>query len=130
MEWVVVSKLGHKNSSELVNLKPISSFLKIKLQKLINMFYLIICFWVKDNWKFDINIHVKTYLFSEVADKLKAIIWYNKIRSTVFLIKFHESDAVYTDSINFLHKYECGVFWEAVHNNHHIDANLPIGINE
>ena len=130
MEQIVVGKLGHKDPSEPVSLKSIPSFLKIKLQKLINVFCLIICFWMKNSWEFDINVQAKTYLFPEITDKLKITIWYNEIRSTVFLIEFHESNAVYTDSINFLHKHKCGIFWETVHNNHHIDTNLSMSINE
>ena len=83
---------------------------------------------MKDSWKLDINVHVKVYLFPEVADELKAIIWYNEIRSTVFPIEFSELDVVYTDNINLLHRYEYGVFWEAVHDNHHIDADLPVSV--
>ena len=83
---------------------------------------------MKNNWKLNINVHVKTYLFPEVTDELGIIIWYNEVGSTVFLIEFNESDVIYTDSINFLHRYECGVFWEVIHDNHHIDADLPVGI--
>ena len=85
---------------------------------------------MKDSKKLNINVYMKIYLFSEVADELRTIIWYNEVRSTIFLIKFNESDVVYTDSINFLHKYECDIFWEAVYNNHHIDADFSVNINE
>ena len=85
---------------------------------------------MKDSWELDINVYAKAYLFSEITDKLEIIIWYNEIRSTVFLIKFCELGAVYTDSINFPYKYECGVFWEAVHNNYYINANFPVGVDE
>ena len=110
VKWVVVDKLSHKNSSGSVDLKSISSFLKVELQKLIDVFCLIICFWVKDSWEFNINVYVKAYLFPKVADELEATIWYNGVRSTVFLIEFDEPDAVYTDSINLPHRYECGIF--------------------
>ena len=130
VEWVVVGKLGHGDPSEPVGLKPIPPFLKIELQKLINVFCLIICFQMEDSRELDINVHVKTYLFSEVADELKATIWYNEVGSTVFPIEFGEPGVVYTDNINFPHRYECGVFWETVHDNHHIGADLPMGIDE
>ena len=74
MKWVVVDKLSYKHSSKLINLKLIFLFLKIKLQKLIDMFCLIIYFWVKGSWEFDINVYIKTYLFSEVTDELKITI--------------------------------------------------------
>ena len=130
MKWIVVDKLNHEDPLRSVSLKSISSLSEIKFQKLINAFYLIICFWMKSSWEFNINVHVKTYLFSEIADKLKIIIWYNKVRSTVFLIEFHESGVIYTDSINFLHRYKHGIFWEAVHNNHYINAILLVSVNE
>ena len=110
VEWVVVNKLSYKNPLRPVNLKSIPPLFKIKFQKLINVFCLIICFQMKDSWEFDINVYVKTYLFSEVADELKIMIWYNEVESTVFLIEFSEPDAVYTDSINFSHRYKCGIF--------------------
>ena len=130
VEWIVVDKLDYENLSESVSLKSIFLFSEIELQKLINIFHLIICFWVKSSWEFDINVHVKAYLFSEITDKLEIIIWYNEVRSTVFLIKFGEPDVVYTDSINLLHRHKHGIFWEAVHNNHHIGADFPVGIDE
>ena len=130
VEQIVVDKLNHENPSESVDLKLIPPLSKIKLQKLINVFCLIICFWVKDSREFDINIHVKAYLFPKIADELEAIIWYNKVGSTVFLIEFDESNVTYTDSINLLHKYECGVFWEVIYDNHHIGADLPVGVDE
>ena len=130
VEWIVVGKLGHRDPSGSVDLKSIPPLSKIELHKLINVFYLIICFQMKDSWEFDINVHAKAYLFSEITDKLKAIIWYNEIRSTVFLIEFNESDVVYTDSINFLYKHEHGIFWKAVHNNHHIDTDFFMSVNE
>ena len=85
---------------------------------------------MKDSWELDINIHMKTYLFSKITDKLKVIIWYNEVKSTVFLIEFDESDVIYTDSINFSHKHKYDVFWKAVHNNHHINADFSVDINE
>ena len=110
VEQVVVGKLGHKNSSESVSLKLILSLSEIKLQKLINVFYLIICFWMKDSWKFNINIHVKIYLFLKLTNELKIMIWYNEVESIIFLIKFSEPDMVYTDSINLSHKHEYDIF--------------------
>ena len=130
VKWVVVSKLSHENPSESVDLKSIFSLSEVKLQKLINIFCLIICFWVKSSWEFNINVYVKIYLFSEVTDELKITIWYNEVRNIIFLIKFSESDVVYTDSINFLYKHKCGVFWEAVYDNYHINADLLVNINE
>ena len=130
VEWVVVNKLSYKNSSESVSLKSIPPLSEIKLQKLIDIFCLIICFQMKGSWELDINIYTKTYLFSKIIDELRVIIWYNGVRSTVFLIEFNESDAVYTDSINFSHKHKCDIFWEVIHNNHHIDADLSVGIDE
>ena len=85
---------------------------------------------MKGSWEFDINVYAKIYLFSEITDKLRITIWYNEVKSTIFLIKFDESGAVYTDSINFLHRHKCGIFWEAVYNNHHINADLLIDVNE
>ena len=85
---------------------------------------------MKNSWKFNINVYAKAYLFSEITDKLRAIIRYDEIRGIVFLIKFSESDAVYTDSIDFLYKHKCGIFKEAIHNNHHINANLSISIDK
>ena len=85
---------------------------------------------MKSNKELDINVHAKAYLFSEVADELKATIWYNEVRSTIFPIEFDEPDAAYTDSINLPHRHEHGIFWEAVHDNHHINADLPMNINE
>ena len=73
---------------------------------------------------------MKIYLFSEVTDKLKVIIQYNKIRSTVFLIKFNKPGTVYTDSINFPYKHKCDIFKETVYNNHYIDVDFLININE
>ena len=110
VEWVVVNKLSHQNPSEPVSLKLIFSLSEVKLQKLIDVFCLIICFWMKSSWEFDINVYMKIYLFSEITDKLRITIWYNKIRSIIFLIKFHELGAVYTDSINFLYRHKCGIF--------------------
>ena len=110
VKWVVVGKLSHENPSKPVGLKSISPLSKVKFQKLINAFCLIICFWIKNNWEFNINVHVKAYLFPEITDKLKITIWYNEVKSTVFLIEFCESGAVYTDSINFPHKHKCGIF--------------------
>ena len=49
MEQVIVNKLSYKDSSKSISLKSILLFLKIKLQKLIDVFCLIICFWVKDS---------------------------------------------------------------------------------
>ena len=71
MGQIVINKLSYKNLSKLINLKPILLFLEIKLQKLINIFCLIIYFWVKGSWEFNINIYMKIYLFSEITDKLK-----------------------------------------------------------
>ena len=130
MKWIVVGKLDYENLSELINLKSISLLLKIKLQKLINVFCLIICFQVKDNWELNINVHVKTYLFLEITDKLKVIIWYNKVKSIVFLIELSESDVAYTDSINLSYRHKCNIFKKIIHNNHHIDANLLINVNK
>ena len=110
VEWVVVDKLGHGNPSGPVSLKSIPPLSKIELQKLIDAFCLIICFWVKGSWEFDINVYAKIYLFPEITDKLEATIWYNKVRSTVFLIEFCKPNVAYTDSINFLHRHECGIF--------------------
>ena len=110
VKQIVVNKLNHKNSLKSVSLKSISSLLKIKFQKLINVFYLIIYFWMQNNWEFDINIYAKVYLFSKITDKLRVTIWYNEVRSTIFPIKFNESGVVYTDSINFPHKHKCGIF--------------------
>ena len=128
VKQVVVSKLGYKNSSKSVNLKPIPPLSEIKLQKLIDAFCLIICFQMKGSRKLNINVHAKAYLFPEVADKLEITIWYNEIRSTVFPIEFSESGVIYTDSINFSYRHKYGVFWEAVHNNHHIDADLFMSV--
>ena len=110
VKWIIVDKLSYKNSLKSVSLKPILSLLKIKFQKLIDVFCLIICFWVKGSWEFDINVHVKAYLFPEITDKLKVTIWYNGVRNIIFSIKFSEPDVVYTDSIDFLHKHKCGIF--------------------
>ena len=129
VKWVVVDKLSYEDSLRSVGLKSISSFLKIKLQKLIDVFCLIICFWMKDSKELNINVYMKTYLFSEIADKLRITIWYDKVKSTVFLIEFSELNVVYTDSINFLHKYKCNVFWETIHNNHHINADFLVGVD-
>ena len=130
VEWIVVDKLSYKDSSKSVNLKSIFSLSEIKFQKLIDVFYLTICFWVKGSWEFDINVHVKAYLFLEFADKLETIIWYNEVESIIFLIEFNELNVVYTDSINFLHKYKCDIFWEVIHDNHYINADLSVNIDE
>ena len=76
------------------------------------------------------NVHAKAYLFSEIIDELKTTIWYNKIESIVFLIEFNELGAVYTDSINFLYKHKCNIFWEVIYNNYHIDADFLINVDE
>ena len=110
VEWIVVDKLSHKDPLGSVSLKSIPPLLKIKLQELINVFCLIIYFQMKGSWELDINVHVKIYLFSEIADKLKIMIWYNGVKSTVFLIKFNKSDMIYTNSINLLYRYEHDVF--------------------
>ena len=130
VEQVVVSKLSYKNPSGPVSLKPIPLLSKIKLQELIDAFCLIICFWVKGSRELDINVHAKAYLFSEIADELEAIIWYNGVGSTVFLIEFGEPDVTYTDSINLLHRHKHDVFWEVIHNNHYISADFPVGVDE
>ena len=85
---------------------------------------------MKDNWKFNINIYAKAYLFSKIVNKLRVIIWYNRVESTVFLIEFNKLDMIYIDSINFLYKYKHNIFKETVHDNHYIDVNLPVSINE
>ena len=97
---------------------------------MIDVFCLIICFQMKGSKKLNINVHVKAYLFPEVTDKLKIMIWYNEVGSIVFSIEFSESDVVYIDSINLLHRHKHGIFWEVIHDNHHIGADLPVGINE
>ena len=130
VEWVIVGKLGHENPSESVSLKSIPPFLEIEFQKLIDAFCLIICFQMKDSWEFDINVYVKIYLFPKVADKLRTTIWYNEIRSIIFSIKFSESGVICTNNINLSHKHKHGIFWETVHNNHHIGADLFMNINE
>ena len=129
VEQVVVDKLSYENSSGLVSLKSISPLLKVKLQELINVFCLIICFWVEGSRKLDINVHVKIYLFSEIIDELGATIWYNRVGSTVFSIEFSKPGVAYTDSINLPHRHEHSIFWEAVHDNHHIGADLPVGVD-
>ena len=75
---------------------------------------------MKNNEEFDINVYAKAYLFSEITDKLKITIRYNKVKNIIFLIEFCESNAVYTDSINLLHKHKYNIFEKTVHNNHHI----------
>ena len=85
VKWVVVDKLGHENPLGPVSLKSISPLSEIEFQKLIDAFCLIICFWMKSSWEFNINVHVKAYLFPEITDKLRVIIWYNGIKNTVFL---------------------------------------------
>ena len=85
---------------------------------------------MKNSWEFDINIHVKAHLFSEITDKLRIIIKYNKVRDTVFPVKFNESDTVYTDSIDFSYKHKHDIFKKAVHNNHYININFSVDINE
>ena len=110
VEQVVVDKLSHKNSLGLVSLKPILPLLEIKLQELIDAFCLTVCFWMKDSWELNINVHVKTYLFPEITDKLRVIIWYNEIKSIIFLIEFCKSSVIYTNSINFPYRHKCDVF--------------------
>ena len=85
---------------------------------------------MKNDEEFDVNVYTKAYLFLEITDKLRTTIRYNGVRGTIFLIEFYESGAVYIDSINFLHKHEYGIFEKAVHNNHHIDTNLSVDIDE
>ena len=130
VEQVVVNKLSYRDPSGLVDLEPIPPLSEIKFQELINVFCLTICFWVKSSWELNINVHVKAYLFPEITDKLEIIIQYNRVRSTVFLIKFSEPGAVYTDCIDFPHKHEHDIFWEVIHNNHYIDANLSMNVDE
>ena len=85
---------------------------------------------MKNSEEFNVNVHIKAYLFSKITDKLKIMIRYNKVRGIIFLIEFCESDAVYTDSINFLHKHKCGIFKNAVYDNHYINADLSVSIGE
>ena len=75
-------------------------------------------------------MYIKAYLFLKIADKLKVIIWYNKIKRIIFLIEFNKLDAVYTNSINFLHKYKYDIFKKAIHNNHYINTNFFVNFNE
>ena len=85
---------------------------------------------MKNDEEFNVNVHIKVYLFLKVTDKLKIIIRYNKVENIVFLIEFCESGVVYTDSIDFSYKYECGIFKEAVYDNYYINADFSVNINE
>ena len=85
---------------------------------------------MKDSEEFNVNIYIKIYLFSEITDKLKVIIRYNEIKNIIFLIKFCKPDTIYTDSINFSHKYEYDIFKKVIYNNYHINADFFININE
>ena len=85
---------------------------------------------MKDNRKFNVNVYMKAYLFSEVTDKLRTTIRYNEVEGTVFLIEFCKPDVIYTNSINFLHKYECGIFEKVIHDNYHIDVDFFVNVDE
>ena len=65
---------------------------------------------MKSSKEFNVNIYIKAYLFSEIINKLKITIKYNEVRDIIFLIEFHKSDMIYTDSIDFLYKQKCNIF--------------------
>ena len=85
---------------------------------------------MKSSGELDINVYMKAYLFSEITNKLRTMIRYNEVRSVIFLIEFCESDMIYTDSIDFLYKHKCDIFKKAIHNNHHIDADFSVNVDE
>ena len=85
---------------------------------------------MKSGEKLNINVYTKVYLFLKITDKLRITIRYNEIRNIIFSIEFYKSGMIYTDSINFLHKHKYSIFKKAVHNNHHIDADFLMSIDE